>query len=778
MPQAVDHQRVYYLREASLIVLFSYLLLFASSHNGLIQPLTVAISAALFSLIALYRIATGWGMRLPVDKPLWVFLGVLLLTALTSIDPRRSLAEVWLVAAAVLWFSFAADLVGRGWPAELVIKSLLIVGAIIMLFSWLEAVQWYLRWLSAAPGEWLPGVTYRLPLPNFIGAALNGLLMMAAARLMRTRQWGGRILLSLWIISALGLLYLTSSRGGWLGALAGFACLAFLTIGHAPDAWKQKFQRTFKDRRMILYLSAPAILLIAFLGWVLHRQTQHPTHAPIAIARVDFWTPAWKAFVQSPLFGQGPFTFISFYLQEHSIPPDQLFVYAHSIYMDLLSGSGILGLLAFLWLAAAVARVLLKRLSEMDSANRPIVFGGLGAMCAFCVHGLVDSVHHTIPISGWMFALLLGTAVGAAGPLERPRRWAGGAFLALLVAAFAWVNLWMLLPYQKGVDAANQGDWRTAVAHLEQAARRDGRLAVVHQQLGLAQSMLAAQGDGEALQPAIRSFERAVALDPYWGVNHANLGALYHANGDLDAAARALRQAVARAPDSALFLLNLGLLEEERNDPIAAEMAYQQTLTIAPQDAEAHFWRATEFRRQVYEDWLASQPASPPPSTGQLEQELAAHPASAAHHNRLAAAFLEQGESERAQRLWGIAGLVYFDRPAEQLERLWLGAELAAAGGDFLEAARLGEEALEGYRVQGVYGPGSYGALVYSQLMFRRPAIQDDLAPQLAHIELPDEWGRRMEKTAGWLEQTGNQERCRALLEEQAVLIPDYGTRR
>ena len=33
---------------------------------------------------------------------------------------------------------------------------------------------------------------------------------------------------------------------------------------------------------------------------------------------------------------------------------------------------------------------------------------------------------------------------------------------------------------------------------------------------------------------AIREFERTIELDLYWGLNHANLGALYRAGSDLE----------------------------------------------------------------------------------------------------------------------------------------------------------------------------------------------------------------------------------------------------
>ena len=158
---SVAETRRYLLQEASLLLLISYLLLFASTHNGLVDPTFLAITTGLLTLGVVALLWKSRPLPASVELPLLVFGAVLLLSCLTSIDPRRSLTEFWLLGAAGLVWILVACLVQRGWPAELIIKALLIVGAILMIFAWLEPLQWYMQSV-AATGNWLPSLNYRL----------------------------------------------------------------------------------------------------------------------------------------------------------------------------------------------------------------------------------------------------------------------------------------------------------------------------------------------------------------------------------------------------------------------------------------------------------------------------------------------------------------------------------------------------------------------------------------------------------------------------------------
>lgn len=219
----------YLLRESVLILLLSYFFLLASTHNGLVNFNIYTITIVIFFVFELMWLVTGQKVSIKKEIPILIFLVTLFVAALLSIDPRRSITEIWLLGAALFLFLLTSDLVSRGWGVDLWVKALLVVGGIVMIFTWREAAVWYQQWY-AFTGKVVPGLSYRLPAPNFLAVFLNILLMVAAACFLYTKSRGGKVLLALWALSALGLIFLTSSRGGWLGTIAGLGSIFLLAI--------------------------------------------------------------------------------------------------------------------------------------------------------------------------------------------------------------------------------------------------------------------------------------------------------------------------------------------------------------------------------------------------------------------------------------------------------------------------------------------------------------------------------------------------------------------
>jgi len=750
----LNSSKRYLLQEAFLILVGAYLLIFASTHNGLVDPTILAVSAGLFSLFALAWLIRGQSASIPAGMAGCIFLLVLVITSFTSMDPHRSFTETWLIALAFSLYAGTQELVRRGWPAELFYKVILVLTAIVMGLTWMEVGGWYAAWLSANPGQWLPDIAFRLNLPNFMGVFLNLTLMLAIPRLAVTRSTFGKILLALWILSALGLVYLSSSRGGWLGLAAGLAFLAWIEARRFFPRIKQ----FIKALRPVVLMVLVLVLLImaAGAGYLLYRQTLQPTHTSNFLeSRNYLWIPAWNAFINHPLVGQGPFTFVSSYLVTNSVPPSQLFVYAHSIYLDVLSSSGLLGGAAFLFLLFSLYRVLKRGLASPPGEQRTVAIGAAAALAAFLVHGFFDSVHHTIPTCLWMLAVILGALAGTT-PSQKKSRLGSGLLLSLLVAGAMWVNVSLMLPMSRGVLAADSGDWEKAASELQLASIQDPGSSIAYQQLGLAESALASTGEPGSLALAIQAFERTVQMDPNWALNHANLAALYRAAGDLPSAERSFRIAAEKAPYAVLYHLNLGIVDEELGNAVQATESYNQVLSIQPDWAGAYFWRSNAFRQQILTTWNRDHLPPHEPSLEELQAARAANPNVASTALRLAERYLQLRQLDEAARFLQEADLSFYERSEDRLEYLWLSADLAALEGNYPQAIQLAERSLDGWRNQGVNGPGSLGTYLYAQLMFRRPAMSMEMVPQMATIPLPDRWGQRVLSLLDWFLQTGD----------------------
>lgn len=763
----------YLLLEMILILLASYLLLFASTKANQLNPIVLLLNSILLTLIAVFLIFKS-RTNIGVEIPLAVMLAVMLLASLTSIDSRRSLGEFGLVAIPICLFFAISEWVNRYLPKELVIKALLVVGGIFMVLSWAEAAQWYLAWIKANPGMWLPDSNFRLMNPNIIAMLVNVWLMLALGRLLASRKSGGRIVLAVWILSGLGIIYLTSSRGGWLGTAAGLLTLGIIYLRTKRDRWQPVWEKLKKSRVFIIG-SLTAILIVSLVGgFLLYRQATHPSHG----TRTEFWTPAWQAFTEAPILGKGPFTFVSAYLQANSVPTMVPVDYAHSLYMDLLSGTGVLGLLAFIWLIYMVIRVTWKRICEDAVQDWAVSAGALAALITFLVHGFVDSVHHSEPISLWNICIVFGTALTVTSRTEKRSNWQYGFKVGLTLAAagLTWFSWWTLLPMKAGVEKANQGDWQGASVLFDEAIKRDSKMAATYQQTGLTESMLAVTGRQGSLDQAISNYEATVQIDPYWGLNQANLAALYRSAGRLDEARAGFEKAVKLAPRSEIFQLNLGVVQEELGDFENAEKTYHTVFAINPDWVETGFWRTNSFRQKVLQSWQASQPVKQVMDIQSMEAAVKAQPDASLPYIPLARAYLDKGMILEAEKTLARSEFSLGSNN-QRIELAWLKVEIYAEKNDYSKAIESGRGIINAYMDYGVFGPATHGNELYDAYMFRRPAVRVDFVPQMQVILLPDKWGYRIQNLADWLEAAGNVTEAKTWRELVSRNIPDLPTR-
>jgi tetratricopeptide (TPR) repeat protein len=656
----------------------------------------------------------------------------------------------------------------------LIIKSLLLACVALVVVGWADVLVWYLRWLQSAPGQWIPAVVYRPASANVIAVFMNITIMLALARLLFTRAWPARITLGLLVLAAGGLEFFTSSRAGWLSAAAGLVFLG--VVAYQSHLIARISIVAWLKRRPILtgLFILGGVILLGVAAWFLYRQALHPSHAPILSAREEYWPPAIQAFLHSPLLGSGPFTYASAYLSANSVPPKVLFVHAQGSFFNILAERGILGTLAMAWLVVAIVRSLWKRLKDSQGEVKAVVAGAVAALLAFGVHSFFDGFH-TEPIGLWALVIALGASLSlppiglpeARPALHRP-------YWVLLIIAAAWVDLWLVAPLYQGVRLANTNQWQAAALVFEQSVRRDPSSTIAYQQLGLADSILAAQDQGIELPQAAAALEKTIQLEPSWAINYANLGAVYAAQGNFAQASKNLLESTRRAPGCALCYLNLGVVAEKSGDLAAAEQAYAQALQFQPDWQDAYFWRSTTFRQNFYQSWRTNHPAALPLSEKELQNQLAGSSLETSTYVNLAEAYLAEGRLKDASSLLAQAGQAYAVGPLDSVELDWARAELAAAQRDLATAVNLGQQALDNYHMQGIGGPNTFGQLYYAPLMFRRPAMAVELVPQLAMIILPDRWGQRMLQLGQWYAALGEQDKADATYRELQKEIPDF----
>jgi O-antigen ligase len=120
--------------------------------------------------------------------------------------------------------------------------------------------------------------------------------------------------------------------------------------------------------------------------------------ANVPFTRSELWRAALAVAYQHPIFGAGPGNFRLLYGRPFGVTQWDTKIRANSLYLELLSGSGIVGLGAFgVMMAAAMRKTTRKSLAPML------------AIGVFLIHGVVDDFMMTTPIYFAFWILLAQT---------------------------------------------------------------------------------------------------------------------------------------------------------------------------------------------------------------------------------------------------------------------------------------------------------------------------------------------------------------------------------
>ncbi|NTW44297.1 MAG: hypothetical protein HGB14_07670, partial [Anaerolineaceae bacterium] len=659
-------------------------------------------------------------------------------------------------------FLLFMDLVAHGWKANLIIKCVLIVGFIVVAFTWYGVIDWYRSWLSVSPGDWIPSVSYRLSSPNVQAWNLNALLMLTCGRLVFSKTKISRVLLFLFSLSIIGLLYLSSSRSGWIATGLGMIVLVFSYIRLQKINLLEKLNEIKKNKVWLVLLIFLFVIALALGGYLLYRQALHPSHGSLLRSRYEYWEPAVKVFISNPIFGQGLFTFSSALLSAHSTPPFGIYLHAHSIPLTLAAETGLVGLCLFGFFLFWFLNLIRKRMKTIEIDLYPEIIGLFSALSAALTHSLFDSF-----IGKSLGTLVLVIASGAilAQPGNTGKKLSRPVW-ALILPALLLGFIWVFEPMGKGIQAAEQTQWENSIKALTDATNRDPNLAVTWQQKGLVEGFLADEGDNVALDESISSFEKAIEIDPYWSLNHLNLGALFMANNDYESARSSFKEATRLASNNFLVHFNFAILEEKMGNNDKAIEEYGLALTSVPEYYDAEFWELTDLRKTAVDEWLLSQPQLEPMTFDEKVSALQRNPDDAQRYLWVAKEYYADSQYDEAENLLEKANYAYLNSPLNQVDILILRAEIAAQKGQMELAIRIGEDVFEILGNLGIAGPGTNQGILYNQLAFRSLSAPEELVPQVETISLRSIEKQFCQKVIEWCREFGNEKKAGELEEK------------
>jgi putative inorganic carbon (HCO3(-)) transporter len=207
----------------------------------------------------------------------------------------------------------------------------------------------------------------------------------------------------------------------------GIYCLiySFSRGAYLAFAISMVFLALFRERKILVGL------LIVVIGW----QVFLPTAAQERISmtyqknegldksaeeRVEIWQDAWKLFTNHPVFGVGLETYE--YLNRVSAEGHGYFGDTHDYYLKVMAETGILGLLAFLWLLGVIFREgwRLFRTAE-DGFLKSLGLGFAALMVCAIILNLFGDRWTYLQVDGVLW-VLLGCVVSGRMILRRQRQ--------------------------------------------------------------------------------------------------------------------------------------------------------------------------------------------------------------------------------------------------------------------------------------------------------------------------------------------------------------------
>ena len=358
-----------------------------------------AINSWLLLLLGIAVVATGCS---PV--PLAAFKGLLKLLSYLGVYAlmRQLLAE------APQWWNriVAALLAGQLVSAVLAIRQL--YGDTAELARWADPN-------SVADGT--IRVYGPLENPNLLAGYLIPILPIALVALLRWRSWPQRLFAATALALGAIALFLSYSRGGWLGMLAALGALVLLLVLRQTRQWPPLWRRLFP---LLLLLGAVAVLVVAVtqveplrirvLSLVAGREDSSNNF------RINVWLAAIDMIQARPWLGIGPgntaFNLIYPLYQQ----PKFNALSAYSVPLELLVEGGVPYLLAALGLLVASLRAGLAQLKGESPWALPAL-AAVAAIAGLGVQGITDTIFFRpeVQLTGWFCLASLAVSRAQAG---------------------------------------------------------------------------------------------------------------------------------------------------------------------------------------------------------------------------------------------------------------------------------------------------------------------------------------------------------------------------
>ncbi|MEO8610816.1 MAG: O-antigen ligase family protein [Chloroflexota bacterium] len=586
----------------AVTIVFCYAIAIGTTFNGVLTPdfhvPTLVMTALIVVAWLLVHWRRGWVWhRTPLDGVMLLWIAAFGLSLVANLESwRRISIGLWYMSAYIgVWYMLHDIIANEGVSRETLVDGLLICGLIVLIFGFVQSRDWFLNtlplMLSRVMPFGLPRPVSTLGNPNALANFLVVIIPFAMVRTVSARLTLGRIVMGLYSLAALFLLFLTYSRGAWIGTAAGIGIWGILLLAQHDMLSRQAFRAWWVEQKLLtrvltfvasgVSVIAVAIVLIIFLR-------SFSEGGRTTGLRTDIYKTAITMFSEKPLTGYGLFTFGRGLVRLQSVPPTTPHSHAHDTPLLIAAELGIPGLLALFSTLGVMVWAARRNWHDMTNRQRALLSGAASAVVAFAVHELTDIPATTpaIVFAGLVALALMMTSVKPVPLASRLRRIEhpfamAGLWIVLLISGF-WTSKLYTDYVNALLYAIKSDDFRGAAAQMQPVIDADPSLNLYYKEQGLLYGLAANDGDVDAARQGIIVYEKFVSHEPDYAIVWANLATLQWGLGDQDAGFQSMQRAVTLAPEGWQLAVSLGQYADALGKTEVAKQAYEQAIEVYP----------------------------------------------------------------------------------------------------------------------------------------------------------------------------------------------------
>jgi O-antigen ligase len=364
-------------------------------------PLPTTLLELLIAITVVTYAATLWvERRMPNARTAYdIPIALLLLAGVISIavapDHTRALGiyRAYFVEAIAVFY-IAVDLLRTREDVYIVLR-IAAVGAVIMAVGQIVSFVWIAAHHQLQLGD---APAFLNTTPNAVAMYLEPPLAFAAAFALFPSRPGERLVaVPTLAIVALAML-LTLSRASYL-AMAVLGVVFVLSL----QSWRWRLRAL-----AALAIVTLVVVEIPFINQRLIDIAHSVTN------RTSIYRQALAMLSRRPIFGAG-FDGFPVRVAPFRPPADPIQLYPHDLWLTTWSEVGLLGLIAFAVIFFGLLWRGFRTLPSTSDVYRPLLFGAVGALVLYAVHGLFDSPYwkNDLSVEFWLLAALQVVAVRA-----------------------------------------------------------------------------------------------------------------------------------------------------------------------------------------------------------------------------------------------------------------------------------------------------------------------------------------------------------------------------